>query len=439
MHIPQALQYFEETLLDRGVALRRFRDVRAATLRLTAPLSAEDAAIQTMPDVSPAKWHLAHTTWVFEAFVLKAEATGMAAEYEELDPHYHYLFNSYYEAEGPRHPRPQRGLISRPSLEEVLDYRKHVEAAMEALIGNGADDEAWARIAPLLDLACHHEEQHQELILTDIKHVLWSNPLRPAYTQTMPREVRPAPELSWTSFDEGIFEIGHDGTKSGSGFAYDNEGPRHKQYVHAFQLASRPATNGEYLKFIEDGGYSRPEFWLSDGWFKVQAEGWTKPFYWQQKNGDWQVFTLRGQHGMNSAEPVAHLSYFEADAFARWSGARLPREAELEIALAGHGNPARANDAASGALNPVAAGGEGLAQLYGGVWEWTQSSYAAYPGYTPAPGAIGEYNGKFMCNQYVLKGGSCFTPPGHARATYRNFFPTDARWQMTGVRLAKDV
>lgn len=432
---PQANIYFEERLLDRPAALRRFLDVRAATERLTAPLSAEDAAIQTMPDVSPAKWHLAHTTWVFEAFILKQPAAEMAAGYEEIDPDYHYLFNSYYEAEGPRHPRPQRGLISRPSLAEVLEYRAHVDAAMTKLIESSADDETWVQIAPLVDLACHHEEQHQELILTDIKHVLWTNPLRPAYSQTIPKAVCEAPELSWTAFEEGLREIGH----GGNGFAYDNEGPRHKQYIHAFQLASRPATNGEYLAFIEDGGYSRPELWLSDGWFKLQEEGWTRPLYWEQGPDGWQVFTLRGQHGMNEAEPVAHLSYFEADAFARWSKARLPREAELEIALNKQRNLAAANDAGSGALNPVTASGKGLAQLYGDVWEWTQSSYAAYPGYQPAPGAIGEYNGKFMCNQYVLKGGSCFTPPGHIRATYRNFFPTDARWQMTGVRLARDI
>ena len=417
--------------MDRAAALRRFRDVRAATLRLTAPLSAEDAAIQTMPDVSPAKWHLAHTTWFFEAFILKPLVAG----YQEVDPDYHYLFNSYYEAQGPRHPRPERGLISRPSLEEVLEFRATVDAAMAALIDGGADNEAWARIAPLVDLGCQHEEQHQELILTDIKHVLWTNPFRPAYTLTMPKEVRDAPEISWTTFDEGIREIGHDGV----GFAYDNEGPRHKEYVQAFRLASRPATNGEYLAFIEDDGYARPELWLSDGWATVQAEGWTMPLYWEQKDGEWEIFTLRGQHGMNTAEPVAHLSYFEAEALARWSRARLPREAELDTALDEDANTATANDAASDTLNPVTADSAGLTQLYGDVWEWTQSSYAAYPGYAPAPGAVGEYNGKFMCNQYVLKGGSCFTPPGHIRATYRNFFPTDARWQMTGVRLARDA
>lgn len=429
-HPQKSIQYFEKRLMDRAVALVRFRDVRATTLALAAPLSAEDAAIQTMPDVSPAKWHLAHTTWFFEAFILKP----LALEYEEVDPDYHYLFNSYYEAEGPRHPRPQRGLITRPSLADVLDFRQQVDTAMAELIGK-ADEATWARVAPLIDLGCQHEEQHQELILTDIKHVLWSNPLRPAYSQTMPKEVRKAPALSWASFDEGLREIGH----NGSGFGYDNEGPRHKQFVQAFRLASRPATNGEYLAFVEDGGYTRPEFWLSDGWATIQAEGWTCPLYWEKKDSGWEVFTLRGQHTMNMTEPVAHLSYFEADAFARWSGARLPREAELEIALESHGDIESANDAAGGALNPVTAGDDLLAQLYGDVWEWTQSSYSAYPGYHPAAGAVGEYNGKFMCNQYVLKGGSCFTPRGHIRATYRNFFPTNARWQMTGVRLAKDI
>ncbi len=421
---------------DVAAVRARFLEVRRRTEDLAAPLSPEDAQVQSMPDVSPTKWHLAHTTWFFETLLLAAYDPDFAP----FDPHFAYLFNSYYETLGDRHPRPCRGLVTRPALSTVSAYRAAVSERLCALLDSLTARDDWPAIAALVDLGCHHEEQHQELLLTDIKHVLAQNPLAPAYHAPPPAAAQRAPAMSWHRFDAGVHEIGH----AGEGFAYDNETPRHRRYVHDFALASRLVTNGEYRDFIDDGGYREPRLWLSDGWDWVRREGRTAPLYWSGTDDGWQVFTLHGRQPLAEDEPVAHLSCFEADAFARWAGARLPREEELEIAATTASDPGPANDLSSGRCHPaVASGGEGtrprILQLQGDVWEWTQSAYAAYPGYRPAPGAVGEYNGKFMCNQYVLRGGSCVTPAGHWRPSYRNFFPAHAQWQFSGVRLAKDL
>jgi len=426
-------------LLEARALRERFLEVRRRTEDLAAPLSPEDAQVQSMGDVSPTKWHLAHTSWFFETFLLRAYDSG----YSPFDPDFHYLFNSYYEGEGPRQPRPERGLISRPGLERVGAYRSWVTERLAGRLDALAAREDWPAIAGLIELGCHHEEQHQELILTDIKHVLAQNALGPAYAEPYPKPVASAPEMAWQAFAEGLVEIGH----PGGSFAFDNETPRHKRYVYPFALASRPVTNGEFLAFIEDGGYERAELWLAEGWDWIRANARAAPLYWEKAEDGWHVFTLYGRQPINLSEPVCHLTLYEADAFAAWAGARLPREEELELALATEGSSARVNDLGTGRLQPAVAQADDqpnesshrLLQLFGDVWEWTASAYAAYPGYRPAEGTVGEYNGKFMCNQYVLRGGSCLTPPGHIRATYRNFFPASAQWQMTGLRLAKDL
>ena len=405
----------------------RFRTLRAATLALAAPLSAEDCAIQSMPDASPVKWHLAHTTWFFETFVLEPHLAG----YRPYDAAFRVLFNSYYNGVGAKHPRAQRGMLSRPSLSDVHAYRAHVDAAMAMLFARA---EAADSLAALIELGLQHEQQHQELILTDILHLLSCHPLKPAYA---PAPATPddavAPALEWTAFGEGLVEIGH----AGEGFAFDNETPRHRHYVHAFALASRPVTNAEYAAFIADGGYRRPELWLAEGWDWMQASRIGAPLYWEA-DGGWRQFTLRGMLPLELQAPVCHVSLFEADAYARWAGARLPTEAEWEHAAAGV--PMQARCLEGGALRALCAGSERpLQQLFGDVWQWTQSAYAPYPGFRPASGVTGEYNGKFMCNQYVLRGGSCATPRSHIRATYRNFFPATARWQFSGLRLARDA
>jgi ergothioneine biosynthesis protein EgtB len=384
-----------------------------------------------MADVSPTKWHLAHTSWFFETFILRPHTEG----YEEFDPAFAFLFNSYYVQAGERHCRAQRGYISRPRVAEVFAYRRHVDEAMARLLEE-ADPGRLAELAPLVELGLNHEQQHQELMLTDIKHVFSVNPLRPVYRERTATGAATAPPLRWIRHEGGLQQIGHDG----DGFAYDNESPRHRVFLEPFEIASRLVTNGEYLAFMEAGGYDRAELWLSLGWATVQEQGWTEPFYWERRDGEWWNFTLSGMRPVDPAEPVAHLSYFEADAFARWAGARLPTEAEWEVAaeLA----PLDGNLVESGELHPRPAD-EGAAadapplQLFGDVWEWTQSQYTPYPGYRPPPGALGEYNGKFMCNQFVLRGGSCATPRSHLRRTYRNFFPPDATWQFTGLRLAR--
>ncbi len=414
---------------DPGAWRQRHAAVRAATVALAQPLSAEDCALQSMPDASPVKWHLAHTSWFFETFVLERFAAG----YRPFDPAFRVLFNSYYNAVGPKHPRPRRGLLSRPSLADVLAYRAHVDRALDLLFARVAGDPA---LAALLELGLHHEQQHQELILTDVLHLLSSNPLQPAYRDR--RYVAPpatARAQRWLAYAGGPTEIGH----AGPGFRFDNEVPRHRAWVAPFQLAARPVTQAEYADFIDDGGYRRPELWLSLGWDLVGAQGWTAPPYWTREDGEWTTFTLDGRIAAEPHAPVAHVSYFEADAYARWAGARLPTEAEWETASAGV--PLTGNFADSGALRPLADAGAGGAlpsQLFGDCWEWTQSAYAPYPGFAAPPGAVGEYNGKFMCNQYVLRGGSCATPAAHIRATYRNFFPPEARWQFSGIRLARD-
>ncbi|HKE39939.1 MAG TPA: ergothioneine biosynthesis protein EgtB [Casimicrobiaceae bacterium] len=404
--------------------------VRAATAALAAPLSAEDCAIQSMPDASPVKWHLAHTSWFFETFVLEPHLKG----YRPYRPAFRMLFNSYYNAVGEKHPRPERGLLSRPSYAEVLAYRTHVDAAMAEFLAQ--DHASNADIASIVELGINHEQQHQELILTDVLHMLSRNPLSPAYSHELSSCLQSeAPPLSWVEFDSALVEVGH----SGDGFAFDNEMPRHRQYLEGFALASRPVTNGEYLAFIDDGGYRRPTLWLSEGWDWVNAHMIEAPLYWRRDDGGWQQFTLTGQRPLDPAAPVCHASLFEADAYARWAGARLPTEAEWETAAS---SAQRAGHfVEDGVLRPLPAIEDhgSLAQLFGDVWEWTQSSYAPYPGFHAAAGAVGEYNGKFMCNQYVLRGGSFATPRSHIRPTYRNFFPASARWQFTGFRLARDV
>ena len=408
----------------------RYDAVRQLSELLCRPLVVEDYVVQSMPDVSPTKWHLAHTSWFFETFLLKPHASG----YVEFDPHFGYLFNSYYNTIGDRHCRQNRGQLSRPTVEAVYAYRHHVDTHMRQLLA-GADAALRHVLAPLLEIGLHHEQQHQELMVTDIKHVFWVNPMRPAYLPALPTKPEPLPPASWIPFQAGLHDIGH----TGPDFAFDNESPRHRQYVNAFQLASRLVTNGEYQRFIDEGGYRRAEFWLSAGWATVNAEQWEAPLYWIQQDGQWLNHTLSGLRPVVADEPVCHVSLFEADAFARWAGARLPTEAEWEVASAPL-HPTAGTFVESGAFHPaVATAAPGLQQMFGDVWQWTGSAYLAYPGYRPPPGALGEYNGKFMCNQFVLRGGSVATSRTHIRRTYRNFFPPDARWQFSGFRLARDA
>jgi len=415
-----------EAVSTRGSnsALRDFYvRVRGESETLAARLSPEDQTVQSMDDASPTKWHLAHTTWFFETIVLKEFARG----YRSFDERYAFLFNSYYESLGPRHPRPKRGMLTRPSVAEVVAYRHHVDAAMENLLASAG---ASKDLRDLVTLGLHHEQQHQELILTDIKHVLSLNPLLPAYANPSPAALSNTAPFSWISFQGGLASIGHEG----EGFAFDNESPRHEVMLQPFKLASRPVTCGEYEAFIADGGYRRPEFWLSDGYATVVREGWTAPLYWLD---DGAIFTLQGKRPRRAEEPVTHVSFYEAAAYASWKGKRLPTEFEWEHAAALL--PLRGNFLDMNALHPRAAGeGGGLQQMYGDVWELTRSSYDPYPRYRPLEGALGEYNGKFMVGQIVLRGGSCATPVGHVRATYRNFFPPAARWQFSGIRLADD-
>jgi ergothioneine biosynthesis protein EgtB len=407
-----------------------YRTVRKFSKKLCQTLQPEDCVVQTVPEVSPTKWHLAHTSWFFETFVLKDALPG----YSPINVQYAYLFNSYYNAAGKMHCRPKRGLISRPTLRETLEYRDRVDSLMDAVFQNAALVD---RFAPIITLGIHHEQQHQELMLTDIKHVFSENPLYPVYRERSAQVSAPVPPIKWLPFKAGVFEIGH----NGDGFCYDNEELRHREFVEDFHLASRLVTNGEYLEFIEDGGYNRPEFWLSLGWFTVGEQHWNAPLYWDQRDGGWSAFTLSGLRELDKSEPVCHVSYFEADAFARWAGARLPTEFEWEVAA--ENLPYTGNFVDEEIFHPKpldsSTSRQPIAQMFGDVWEWTRSSYSPYPGYVAAPGALGEYNGKFMCNQYVLRGGSCATAQSHIRKTYRNFFPPNARWQFMGIRLAKDA
>ena len=410
----------------------RYEATRGLTERLASPLTPEDQTVQSMPDVSPTKWHRAHTSWFFETFLLEPSLGG----YRLFHPDFPFLFNSYYEAAGPRYPRAERGLVTRPGIEEVASYRRHVDEAMASLLGGGA---AVERHRDLIELGIQHEQQHQELILMDIKHVLSRSPLYPSYLprsattpSPSPAPSATAPALTWAEHPGGLTELG----SAGDGFAFDNEQPRHTAHLVPFALASRPVTNGDWLAFIEDGGYRRPELWLSEGWATINAEHWEAPLYWERAEGShtWQVFTLGGLRDVDPDEPVCHVSYFEADAYAHWTGYRLPTEAEWETVAGAHLPPGGTFEL--DVLHPHLSGHP---FEVGHVWEWTASPYTPYPGFRAAPGAVGEYNGKFMVNQHVLRGGACLTPPGHARRSYRNFFPPSARWAFSGLRLARDL
>jgi ergothioneine biosynthesis protein EgtB len=405
----------------------RLMATRALSCELAAPLSDEDQVVQAMDDASPTKWHLAHTTWFFEAFVLKR----FLPDYRVFDERFEYCFNSYYESVGPRHPRPKRGLLTRPSAGEVRAYRIFVDEALARLFETELRPEA----EELIELGINHEQQHQELLLTDILALFAAEPLKPAYRETGPGvAVSGQAPLKFVAFDGGIFEVGHDG----SGFAYDNEGPRHEELIRPFKLASRLVTNAEWIEFIEDGGYETPTLWLADGWNTVRTQGWTGPLYFEKADGGYLQMSLMGLRPVDPAAPVTHVSYYEADAFARWAGYRLPTEFEWEVASASVSVEGRT--LGKGHLRAMPAqGGAGLEQMFGDVWEWTASAYLPYPGFKAAPGAVGEYNGKFMCNQFVLRGGSCVTPEGHMRRTYRNFFYPHQRWQFMGLRLAADA
>ena len=415
-----------------GTLAERYAAVRNLTEQLASPLSPEDQCIQSMDDVSPTKWHRAHTTWFFETFLLKPHMEG----YQEADPLYAYLFNSYYEAAGPRHPRPSRGVISRPSAAEVGGYRAHVDEAMAGLLCGDLP----APVADLVELGLNHEQQHQELLLMDIKNVLSHNPTQPSYNpaaEESPVGAAPGAPAGWVRFEGGRRGLGHDG----GSFAFDNESPRHEVLLGAYELSCRLVTCGQWLEFMADGGYRTPTLWLSDGWATVQSSRWEAPLYWSHDGAGeaaWSVFTLSGRRPVAADEPVCHLSYYEADAYARWAGARLPTEAEWESAAAMHASTGGANLLGTGALHPRACAAGGLVQMLGDVWEWTSSAYSAYPGFVPAAGAVGEYNGKFMVNQMVLRGGCCATPADHVRATYRNFFAPGTRWHFSGLRLARD-
>ena len=430
---------------SRAACIGRYRAVRSLTEWLTQPLETEDFVLQTMPDVSPAKWHLGHTSWFFEQFLLGDYSASGGREYRPFHAKFAYLFNSYYVSVGDRHCRIKRGTLGRPTVKEIFDYRGYVDEHMVRLLET-ADEAQLARLSPLLEIGLNHEQQHQELLVTDIKHVFSCNPLYPVYRDQPAPAKRALPEMPFVGFDAALREVGH----AGDGFAFDNEGPRHKVYVHAFELASRLVTNGEYLEFIEAGGYQNVPLWLSAGAAAVAQDSivWGQPFYWQREGQQWYQFTLAGLRELDPDEPVCHLSYFEADAYARWKGCRLPTEFEWEVACIQSGcDVADGNFIDDAILHPTparpsqlpASNSQPLSQMYGDVWEWTASQYTPYPGYTPPAGALGEYNGKFMCNQFVLRGGSCATPRSHIRPTYRNFFPPDARWQFTGLRLARDL
>lgn len=424
MHLAHPIAPASHPLLDH------YRQVREHSLRLAEPLSDEDCGAQSMPDASPVKWHLAHTTWFFETFILET----LEADFAPFHPAFRVLFNSYYNGIGDKHPRAQRGLLTRPGMAQVRAYRADVDARMARLLEGRLSPAQHEQVCALLTLGLQHEQQHQELLLTDVKHLLAQSALFPAYLELPAARAVPAQQQAgkagWIAFDGGLSEIGYEG----DGFCFDNELPRHQQFVAPFELASSLVTNRDYLAFIEAGGYRTASLWLAEGWDWVRSQNLQCPLYWQQDAaGQWLEFTLHGLQPLDLDRPATHLSLFEADAYAHWAGARLPTEAEWE--LAAHGVPMQC-----GQLHPAAAvSGAGLRQMFGHCWQWTSSSYAPYPGYRTAPGALGEYNGKFMLNQYVLRGSSCATPAGHARASYRNFFPAGARWQFTGIRLARQV
>lgn len=406
----------------------QYRRVRSLSASLSQPLATEDMVVQSMPDASPTKWHLAHTTWFFEAFVL----TDGLAGYGIFDPAFGFLFNSYYNLVGPRHSRPHRGVLSRPTVDEVRRYREHVDSAMETLFADSLTPE----LAAVIEIGCHHEQQHQELILTDIKHAFASSPLRPAYAEHSDVVSGSVRDLNWIGVESGMRRVGHEA----EGFAFDSETPDHRVFLEAYEFGDRLITNGEYLAFMEDGGYQRPELWLSAGWDTAKERQWESPLYWEQGQEEWRLMTLAGMRPIEPTEPVCHVSLFEADAYARWAGARLPTEFEWEVAalaVAREGNFVESGCLRPRSLSePISA--KAPRQMFGDVWEWTGSQYRPYPGYETPPGALGEYNGKFMSNQFVLRGGSCATSKTHIRATYRNFFPPEARWQFSGIRLVRN-
>ncbi len=414
-----------------------YEKVRRFSQRITEPLTVEDCAIQSMPDVSPIRWHLAHTTWFFETFML-TKVPG----YQVFDRSFTFLFNSYYNSIGLQYPRSKRGLISRPGLQQTYEYRRYVDQAMVDCLSNSILSDEQIKI---LSIGLNHEQQHQELMLADIKHVFSCNPLDPVYCDQSV-QTQPACELSWTAFDEQLVWIGSEG----KGFTFDNEQPRHRHFLESFELANRCVTNAEYGEFVQDGGYQRAEFWLSMGWDCVKSQGWTAPLYWSQRDGVWTEFTMGGRKQLNPQQPVCHVSFFEAEAYARWAGCRLPTEHEWEHAVAIRRESTENCGTEHWADTLMDQGNmiapqvsipqdqsKPMVDAMGHVWQWTSSQYSAYPGYKPPPGALGEYNGKFMCNQFVLRGGSCATPSGHMRTTYRNFFPPEARWQFSGIRLAR--
>ncbi|MGH8600216.1 MAG: ergothioneine biosynthesis protein EgtB [Burkholderiales bacterium] len=406
----------------------RFAAVRGRTESLCKSLEIDDFQIQSTVDVSPPKWHLAHVTWFFETFLLGE----FAHNYRPFHPRFKYLFNSYYQTVGRFHPRPARSVLSRPTVAEIFGYREHVNQEMAQLIRN-LGEEPWADFASCLELGLHHEQQHQELLLMDIKHNFAANPLRPAYHEAPAADPAASVPLDWVGYAGGVHEIGHDG----DGFAFDNETPRHPVLLQDYQLASRPVTNGEFMEFVRSGGYSDSRYWLSDGWALIQQRGWQAPLYWEGDNGGWSEMTLAGVRPLQPAEPVCHVSFYEADAYARWAGKRLPNEVELEVAAGAQ--PVDGNFVESGLMHPRPAQDADDRQWYGDVWEWTSSSYGPYPGFHALAGSLGEYNGKFMCNQMVLRGGCCVTPRSHMRASYRNFFYPADRWPFTGIRLAADA
>ena len=420
---------FTGTPRDAGPLVEVYQQTRRVTEAICAPLAIEDYVIQAMPNASPAKWHLGHVSWFFDAFILKQRLDG----YQPLNPKYYHLFNSYYNGAGPQFSRPARGLLSRPTVEETYKYRAHVDESMLALIETTGPEQLPV-LGSLVVLGLNHEQQHEELLVTDLKYNLSVNPLRPAYQSAEIPRASAARPLRWIDFEGGLHWIGHDG----NGYAFDNEWPRHQVYGTPYRLASRLVTNGEYIEFIDSGGYTTADLWLSDGWRTVQEQGWDAPLYWERMNGQWWAYTMSGMQPVDENGPVAHVSYYEADAYARWRGKRLPSEQEWEHAAAAE--PIEGNFLESGVYHPVPAADSGreLDQIFGDLWEWTQSPYAPYPGYKPLEGVLGEYNGKFMVNQMVLRGGSCATPRSHIRPTYRNFFQPDARWQFSGIRLAED-
>ncbi len=419
-----------EDRLSTERLIEKFKNVRKTSLQIVEPLETEDFVIQVMTQTSPTKWHLAHVSWFFVTFVLN-EAEP---DYKSPFPQYDYIFNSYYLQTGQPHDRSSRGFLSRPTVQQVFEYRRYVNGAISDFLEN-AGDEKMAEFAPVIEIGINHEQQHQELMITDLKFMLAQNPLYPVYRERKNNSSEIPDNLNWIRFDEGIYQIGN----AGNEFTYDNEHPRHRQFLESFELADRPITNREYLQFIDEEGYERSELWLDDGWAAINKNKWKAPLYWVKRDDEWYQFSLSGLRKIGLNEPVTHISYYEADAFARWADARLPTEAEWETAS--DASPIEGTFLESEAFHPqpAATNRSGLKQLFGDVWEWTKSSYEAYPGYKPLPGALGEYNGKFMASQYVLRGGSCATPQSHIRKTYRNFFYPDSRWQFSGIRLAKTI